>query len=202
MGLKLDFTGLDSIATEAARRAFTEDLKEASTEIRQPQETPLIQPQNSPQGQTIEGKALVNLNWEKEAHARELEVYREYQRNIAKSETLQSEILKGLKAGVDAHILLLKACKAISLMTSNTLFYSQTEADLKAIYGEGFLEPIPLERELDEVRGRIGNMERALEREGTETDGRERIQRAIKAHREREAHILGLLEKTELQKAI
>ena len=45
----------------------------------------------------------------------------------------------------DIYSLFLKAVKAISLMTSNTVFYSQLEGDIRAIYGHGLLDPLPLQ---------------------------------------------------------
>ena len=70
-------------------------------------------------------KLFLDTQREREDHQRSLEVYRAYQENIKASSQLQTEILKGLKAGEDVYSLFLKAAKAISLMTSNSLFYSQ-----------------------------------------------------------------------------
>lgn len=105
----------------------------------------------------------------------------EYQQNIKMSSRLQTEIIKGAKAGEDVYRLLLKACKAISLMTSNSVFYSQIEGDIKAIYGQGLLDPLPLQIELQEAQERLT---RLIEAEQRELDGysRDRIKRAIKAH--------------------
>jgi hypothetical protein len=61
-------------------------------------------------------------------------VYRKYQEDRKASGRLQAEILKGAKAGEDIHILFLKACQALSLTTSNTLFYEQLELDIRNIY--------------------------------------------------------------------
>lgn len=57
-----------------------------------------------------------------------------------------------MKAGENVYNLFLKAVKAISLMTSNSLFYSQIEADTRAIYGEGLQEQAPLKCELARCR--------------------------------------------------
>ena len=94
---------------------------------------------------------------------------------------LQVEILKGIKAGEDVYTLFLKAVKAISIMTSNSLFYTQTEADLKAIYGRGLREKPPLQMEIEEAQGRLQKLREAEKREDNR-DSKERIQRAIKAH--------------------
>lgn len=73
---------------------------------------------------------------------RSLTVYKEYQKNIMISTQLQTEILKGAKAGENIHSLFLKAVKAIALMTSNSLFYNQLEADIRGIYGQDTASPL------------------------------------------------------------
>ena len=75
------------------------------------------------------------------------------------------------------------------------LFYSQIDGDLKAIYGEAFLEEIPLEWELEAVEDRLQKLNEALTRE-LEPDARQRVQSAIKAHEERIGSLKGLLEKS------
>ena len=89
-------------------------------------------------------KLFLDTQREREDHKRSLEVYKTYQENIKTSSQLQTDILKGLKAGEDVYSLFLKAAKAIALMTSNSLFYSQAEADLIAIYGSGGFSCSPL----------------------------------------------------------
>lgn len=125
---------------------------------------------------------------EQEERQRTLEIYRTYQENIKTSSQLQTEILKGIKAGESVYSLFLKAAKAISLMTSNSLFYSQTEADTIAIYGEGLLEKAPLQKQLTDTQQRLQRLEEALERE-LEADSKERIKRAIAAHKNRIAEL-------------
>lgn len=108
-------------------------------------------------------------------------VYKIYQDNTRKSEQLLIEMYEGTKQGEDIYRLFLKACKAISLMTSNTLFYTTMEADITAIYGEGLLEPSPLAEKLRKTSERLAKLREALERE-IDTDGKERIKKAISAH--------------------
>ena len=107
--------------------------------------------------------------------------FSQYFCNISQGSQLQTEILKGIKAGADIYSLFLKATKAIALMTSNNLFYTQTEADIKAIYGRGLKEKPPLQIELKETEERLKKLIEAEQRED-QTDSKERIQRAIKAH--------------------
>lgn len=66
-------------------------------------------------------------------------------------------------------------------MASNSLFYTQTKADLKAIYGRGLQEKPPLQMEIEETQERLQRLREAEKREDN-MDSKERIQRAIKAH--------------------
>lgn len=127
-------------------------------------------------------KLYLDNKREQEDHQRSLEVYRVYQENVKTSAQLQTEILKGISAGEDIYILFLKAAKAISLMTSTTPFYSQIEADIEAIYGRGLRHKSPLQKELQEAQTRLKRLLEAEQREQHE-DSRERIHRAIEAHR-------------------
>lgn len=191
----LDFTGLFS--QEEAPESPVEPLLGAGA-INNP-----IEPQKPVQGQ-INGlereqakQLFLQASREQEDHRRSLEVYRTYQENIKTSSTLQTQILKGLKAGEDVYSLFLKAAKAISLMTSNSVFYSQTEEDLKAIYGRGLQEKPPLQIELEEVQGRLQKLTEAEKRE-KDSNSKERIQRAIQAHKDRATELRGMIEKTQL----
>ena len=125
---------------------------------------------------------------------RSLAICMEYQQNIKTSSQLQTEILKGAKAGESVYSLLLKACKTISLMTSNSVFYSQLEGDIRAIYGQGLLDPLPLQIELQETQERLTRLREALNRE-IEPDAKERIQRAVKAHEAKIADLESLIQR-------
>lgn len=139
-------------------------------------------------------KLYLDTQREREDRQRSLEVYRTYQENIKTSSQLQTEILKGLKAGEDVYSLFLKAAKAISLMTSNSLFYSQIEADIEAIYGRGLQEQAPLQCELAEVQKRLTRLKEA-QAEELEHDSRERIGRAIQAHEAKIAQLQGKIDR-------
>lgn len=126
---------------------------------------------------------------------RSLAIYREYQQNIKTSSQLQNDILKGLKAGEDIYSLFLKATKAISLMTSNSVFYRETEENLKAIYGIGLQEKPPLQMELATVEDRLFHLEEAtLWSTGDELL---RIQKAIQAHEERATELKKMIDNTQ-----
>lgn len=123
---------------------------------------------------------------------RNLEVYRTYQENIKRSGQLQTDILKGARAGEDICSLFLKAVQAISLMTSNTVFYSQLEEDIKTIYGRGLQEPAPLLLEIQQAQTRLNKLREAEQRE-TEPDSLQRIRSAIKAHESKIAELKALI---------
>ena len=116
---------------------------------------------------------------------RSLEVYRTYQENIKRSGQLQTDILKGVRAGEDIYSLFLKAVKAISCMTSNKTFYSQVEADLISIYGIGLQQPAPLKLELMDTQKRLDRLREAEQRE----PNIDSIKRAITAHQNRIAEL-------------
>ena len=145
-------------------------------------------------------KLFLDTQREREDHKRSLEVYKTYQENIKTSSQLQTDILKGLKAGEDVYSLFLKAAKAIALMTSNSLFYSQAEADLIAIYGRGLQEKPPLQRELQEAQKRLQRLLEAEQREQP-PDNRERIQRAIEAHRATIERLEDMIAKADTKKS-
>lgn len=67
---------------------------------------------------------------------RAVNVYRHYQGNIKKAERLQADILKGAHRGENIYRLFLKAVRAISLMTDNTVFYNQIYKDIAEQYPE------------------------------------------------------------------
>lgn len=200
--MELDFTKLNSLAFM--------DFKEIPTE-KQPSKTlsePFIEPEeyktppkeeNALQGQIngLEGIPILQrqADAKKQDIDRSLAIYKEYQQNTKTSSQLQNDILKGLKAGEDIYSLFLKATKAISLMTSNSVFYRETEENLKAIYGIGLQEKPPLQMELATVEDRLFHLEEAtLWSTGDELL---RIQKAIQAHEERATEIRKTIEKTQ-----
>ena len=200
--MDLDFTKLNSLAFM--------DFKEIPPE-KQTSKTPLepfIEPEkyknppkeeNALQGQIngLEGihKLQRQADAKKQDIDRSLAIYQEYQQNIKTSSQLQTEILKGARAGEDIYSLFLKAVKAISLMTSNSVFYRETEENLKAIYGIGLQEKPPLQMELTAVEDRLFHLEEAtLWSTGDELL---RIQKAIQAHEKRATELKKMIENTQ-----
>jgi len=133
--MELDFTRLNSLAFIAPKKPS--ETQKGEGEYKTPIEA------KKPLETLTEGLEGINklqreADRKKQDIDRSLAIYREYQQNIKTSSQLQTEILKGARAGEDIYSLFLKACKAISLMTSNTVFYSQIEGDIRAIYGQGY----------------------------------------------------------------
>lgn len=192
----LDFAGLFSPieGEKQAPESPVEPLLGAGeyktiTELEKPVETP----SEGLGGQQAKGLYL-QAQREAAEKQRTLDIFREYQENIKRSGQLQTEILKGVKAGESVYNLFLKAVKAVSLMTSNSLFYSQIEADTRAIYGEGLQEQAPLQCELAEVQKRLTRLKEA-QAEELEHDSRERIGRAIQAHEAKIAQLQGKIDR-------
>ena len=192
--MQLDFTAirgnLAEKPLESPVAAFVElDSKEVPVEHKTPQKAS----QRATEGTETAGRLLAQYRQEKAEHERTLEVYREYQKNIRESGSLRTDILKGAKAGEPPVALLLKAVKCISLMTGDTVFYSQLEGDIKSIYGAGLLEPEPLKIEIQETRERLQRLQKALERDTEPADSKQRIERAIQAHKDRISQLQGLI---------
>ena len=119
-----------------------------------------------------------------EAGALSARICQEYLENVCATDELQTEILKGIKAGEDFYHLFLKAAKAISLMTSNPQFYTQIKRDCRSLYGGIFNKKEPLQEMLEETHQRMAQLEKAAAIE-SDIDARDRITRCIDAHRDR-----------------
>lgn len=193
--MDLDFSKLDKLGfldfenTGEATGTAPEDTKTEQGDAPTLDFKALETASTVPEGQ---GLAFIKLTREQEDRARLQEAYKGYQSNIRNAGELRTQILKGVKAGEDPVALFLKACECISSMTGEKLFSEQVERDLKAIYGEVFLEPIPLEWELEEVRDRLEKLQKALQGK-TEPEDRYRIEEAIEAHRKRAGKLEELL---------
>lgn len=199
--MELDLTRLNSLAfTDFKREQEKKQAPESPTEPRNASgEYKTIADDKKPLETLVEGLEGIH-KLQRRADAKKMDIDRslaickEYQQNIKTSSQLQTEILKGAKAGESVYSLLLKACKAISLMTSNSVFYSQLEGDIRAIYGQGLLDPLPLQIELQETQERLTRLREALNRE-IEPDAKDRIQRAVKAHEAKIADLESLIQR-------
>lgn len=85
-------------------------------------------------------------------------------------------------------------------MTSNSLFYSQIEADIGAIYGRGLQHKPPLQKELQETQTRLQRLLEAEQREQP-PDSRERIRMAIKAHRATIEQLEDMIAKADIEES-
>lgn len=194
--MELDFTKLNNLNCEGEENT---SKTPSETSLKQDGYKTPSKEKNAIQGLTegLQGISILqrqadNRKAEKE---RAIEVYSEYQKNIKLSGQLQTEILKGARAGEDIYSLFLKAVKAIALMTSNNGFYRQLNEDIRAIYGAGLLEAKPLEQELEEVLERLRKLRTSMSRGTEPADSLHRIDRAIKEHERRATQLKELIEK-------
>lgn len=191
--MSLDFTALDTIPLHIARKDFTEAIAHEEGNLALAIESPA----------TEQNKGVHNhlLDQERIERERVREVYATYQNNIKKAGELRSNILKGLQAGEDPIALLLQAIECISLMTGDTVIYTQSKANILAVYGWGLGEPEPLKRDLEDAQRRLQSLQRALNEEGVPELERERLQNAIKAHRELIKSLQGAIDRTDPQRS-
>ena len=185
--MELDFSIMDTLKSgsqNAPERTKTEPVGKSATDEEKRSEG---------LSGASEGVSLVRLERDKEDRARLIEEYSRLQDNINASGTLRTEILKGASAGESITTLFLSAVKCISLMTGDTMFSSQIENDVRAVYGEGLLEPEPLQIQIQGVEERLGKLQNSLTRAGIAPDERQRIQNAIQAHQRKRKELLGLL---------
>lgn len=129
------------------------------------------------------GKHYARLEAEREEAKRTAAAYREYQDNIKRAGHLRADITKGILEGEDPCTLLLWAMEAISCMTDDRLFFEQGKANLQSVYASlGYAAPIA--HRTQETQDRLNRLCVAMDRE-EDPGARERIKRAIMAHRHR-----------------
>ena len=195
--MELDFTGLEKLSHRSPQDGLLEGGQGRYTPKREKPAEGLIRATEGI------GKLQREADRRKEETERNLEVYRTYQSNIKAAGQLRAEILKGAKNGESVYTLFLKAAKAISCMTGNTLFYKQLEGDIKTIYGEGLLEPAPLEMEIEAIKDRLQLLRSAKTRAGTTGESQSRIEAAIAAHEQRKDQLQALyMNRSERGKAL
>ena len=128
--------------------------------------------------------AINRLDREAARNRSKFEVYKAYQDNISKTDTLVTEIVKGLKKGENIYCLFLKAVEALSLLTDTELTYTQAEADIMSIYGVGLLEPVALQIKIKSIEDRLKKLKESLSENGIGEKDKKRIEAAIKSHEE------------------
>ena len=110
------------------------------------------------------------------------------------SERCRTDITKGILAAQNPYDMLIQAIQCISLMTGDSVFYNQNLENIKVVYGIGLSEPESLAIELSEVRQRLQMLQRP-ELASESADIRKRIGYAIKAHQEREAQLMTVIDR-------
>ena len=181
-------SGQNSTADTKVIQTHVENLNAVESPLAPLNQTPPKQPQE--QAPALKVQQQLNTHYEDEAQR----VYKTYQENIRKAGGLRSELLKGAQAGESCYSLLLKACKCISFMTSDTVLASTMESIITSVYGHGLLEPQPLEIELAQLRTRLDTLRASEQREQT-PEARERIADSIKAHEKKAAELERLIDR-------
>ena len=192
--MELDFTKMDSLTPPGAEG----EIKGAAEGFFRPSEA--LEAASDSKAMPRATTALKELSGAKTAPGwadqkggeleRAREVYRIYQENIKRAQTLQQEISKGVTLAEDVYTLFLKAAEAISLMTSNMVFYNHVEAGLREIYGAALRETGALQMALKQAQERLERLREAEAKE-TEKTALNGIQRAIKANEERIRRLSG-----------
>lgn len=153
------------------------------------------------EGQQPEEQAINQLQRQADNNRAESDraaaVYKEYQQNIKAAGQLTTDIIKGLNTGQDIYDLFLMAVKAICCMTSDNYLYSHAEETIKTIYSVALGQQKPLELELADVEKRLFNLEEAV-LWADAPDEKQRIENAIKWHRQRQSKIKEKIETTQL----
>ena len=116
--------------------------------------------------------------------ARAFDVYKQYQQNTILTETLDTEIIKGLQAGEPLPSLFLKAMKAFYLCKGAENALPIVEDTLLTVYGTGLKEVEVRAMQADQIQQRLDNLRRAYTAADTDREKR-RLQQAIKAHESR-----------------
>jgi len=141
----------------------------------------------------------VEYEQDKETYNRYIEVCKAYQSNIRAANGLICEITKGIRGGESIDKLFLKACKAISLMTDDSIFYDTTERDYREVHGIGLLREEALQVEFEATMARKQRLEEAYERE-TDSSTREHIKWAFQDHIKRLVELDSLIKKAKEQR--
>ena len=123
----------------------------------------------------------------------ELDIYKKYQENAAKTAEIQAKILKGIKTGKSIYELFLLATEGISILTSNPAFQHQVEEDSVVIYGYGLGEPTVLKQQIEETEKRLSRLKKALEEENNPL-AHDRISFTVKAHEDELARLKSKIE--------
>ena len=198
--MKLDFTKLENIS-KSNRNASLEKKDSHKTLIQESfKESAYNNSENEENRNNSEYERLNGISslqrksdLNKAEKERYTAVYEKYQINIRKSESLRSEILKGLKQGEDIYSLFLMAAETVSMLIDDVTFYRQIEKDIKEIYGECFNEKDPIKIEINGIDKRLVKLKSALEKENDQSKSN-RIRWAITEHEKKKTRLNKMLE--------
>lgn len=177
---KLDYSLLDDIPFQTAKIDQREP-KEEEARLHPPKDKKAA---TASQRATREAqKTIPSIEGMKKDYERVRAAYTHYQGNIKRSGTLRSEILKGLGAGEDPVILLLKAIDCISGMTGDKALYYDAERKIKAVYGWGLKDKGVLKIMREEAEERLQKLREACKGDLTLSD-MQNIANAMDAHKD------------------
>lgn len=179
MGVELDFSGIYNLAGVNSNG----------------EEKTVLEPENRAVS-AMEGETVAKLTKEQNDRKRLTELCQHFQSNAMKAQALKTEILEDLKVGAPAEDLFLKAMDCIAKLTEDQPYSELVRKSFHAIYGEGLLHEIPLERELEEVEHRLRRLREAQEDSSISDDARERIRGAIGSHERERERLLDLLDRS------
>lgn len=126
---------------------------------------------------------------QRKADLKKTQIEQENRRKQRQNEDMQAssnllvDLSKNIQAGGDIYSLFIQAVEIIGLTTGNKSFTTQAIEDIKAIYGRGLKLSEPLQIELDQAKERLEILGNSYPEE-VDQKARERIKRAIEAHKE------------------
>lgn len=108
------------------------------------------------------------------------ETYRDWKVGETSDTTMEIAILKGIEEGKNVAGLFLMAAKALSIVTNNSAFFTQVEADLSAMHGYGLQDQSVVAMEIESAEIRLEKLKKAIE--GAPEAEAKRMERAIASH--------------------
>lgn len=160
---------------ETENRRFEPILQPVKDNIPKDAET---RPERHTEARTRLQREVDKRTQERERH---LAGIADYQDNIKRAGSLRADILKGIQAGEDTAILLLKACEAIAKMTGDETYYRQAEKSIQTAYGIGAENEAVIRRELQKAQDRFNRIREYAEHEA-DADAKRRLQGVLEQH--------------------
>lgn len=141
--------------------------------------------------QTDRQRTRLELEQEKQQQEKQqaFEVYKKYQENIRKTESISTDILKGLQRGESLATLFLQAVRAYTLCTGNKAEYDIIADTLQTVYGKALHDAGAVELTADAIRNRLEHLQAAYSK-ATHSNEKSRLEQAINAHKRELASLL------------